>query len=114
MDERLDGTENTEKENTLKMFRKTCDQLTNRVDKMNRVLSDDVSICQHKEAKEAKDGIKIVTYVVGPNSVQILQRFSLKKSPAIPYIAITSFIAGLWVAFPKEARVVVYSKEKRD
>ena len=106
LDERLDRSEEAKKDELLKSFFRACNQMTNRVDKMNRLLSDDISICQHKEAKEAKDGIKIVTYIVGLPTLaaNLAKIFFEDKSPAIPYIALTSFVAGLWVAFPKEAK----------
>ena len=113
LDDRLDGTENTEKENTLKVFSKTCDQLSNRVDKMNRMLSDDVSICQHRESKEAKDVIKIITYVVGLPTLaaNFAKLFFEEKSHVIPYVAIGSIAIGTWFAFPEETRKIWRSTE---
>ena len=114
LDDRLDGTENTEKEITLKMFRKTCDQLTNRVDKMNRMLDADIYTRHHLEAKKAKDPIKVVTYLIGlPTLASNLAKiFFDEKSPMLPYIAITSVIGGIWGAFPEESKSMWFTARK--
>lgn len=115
LDDRLDGTVNTEKENTLKMFRKTCAQLTNRVDKMNRMLSDDVSICQHKEAKESIDPFKVATFVVAfPVAIGALAKIVFgEKSAVVPYATYTGAAIGMAFSFKHKINDFAFSAYKK-
>lgn len=104
LDERLDETEGSEKETTLKAFRKTCDQLTNRIDKMNRVLSDDISMCQHKETKEAIDPFKVATFVVAfPVAIGALAKIVFgEKSVVVSYATYAGAAIGMAFSFKQK------------
>lgn len=104
LEERLDGSEEAKKEELLKGFCRACNQMTNRVDKMNRLLSEDIAVCQHQESKEAIDPLKIATFVVGfPVAIGALAKVIFgEKSDVVPYATFTGAAIGITISFKEK------------